>query len=116
MIAVDDIGNFAAAAFEKPGHWSGQALDIAGDELSMGEIATALGRAAGRDVRYQQVPFEQFKAKAGEEMTTMWRWFEEVGYNVDVVSLREQYPFLTGFDRWLNEHWHATAQEQKAGA
>src|SRR5581483_3053194 len=39
MIAVDDIGAFVALAFEKPGHWQGRTMEIAGDEVSMAELA-----------------------------------------------------------------------------
>jgi uncharacterized protein YbjT (DUF2867 family) len=34
MIAVDDIGQLVAMAFEHAGNWRGRALDIAGDEQS----------------------------------------------------------------------------------
>lgn len=105
MIAVDDIGAFAAAAFEHPGHWQGQALDIAGDELSMTEIARQLGGAAGRELRYQQVPWDAFEQQAGHEMTVMFRWFEDVGYHIDIPALRSAHPNLLTFERWLNTHW-----------
>jgi uncharacterized protein YbjT (DUF2867 family) len=104
MIAVDDIGAFAAMAFEKPGRWHGETREIAGDELSMTGIAERLSRA-GNEVRYQQVPWDQFEQRAGHEMTTMWRWFEEHGYHVDTSLVRQDYPQLTGFDRWLSLHW-----------
>lgn len=105
MIAVDDIGAFVAMAFEKPGHWQGRAVDIAGDELSMTEVAERFGRIIGREVAYRQVPWEEWEKRAGEEMTKMWRWFEDVGYNVDISALRQEYPALMGFDRWLSLHW-----------
>jgi uncharacterized protein YbjT (DUF2867 family) len=105
MIAVDDIGGFVAMAFEKPGHWQGRAVDIAGDELSMTEVTERFVRVTGRDVRYQQVPWGDWEKRAGAEMTTMWRWFEDVGYNVDISALRQEYSALMGFDRWLSLHW-----------
>jgi uncharacterized protein YbjT (DUF2867 family) len=105
MIAVDDIGAFAAMAFEKPGHWQGRAVDIAGDELSMNDLADRFSRLVGREVRYQQVPWQEWENQAGAEMTRMWRWFEEVGYNVDISALRQEHSLLMGFDRWLSTHW-----------
>ena len=112
MIAVDDIGSFAVTAFEHPGKWAGKAIDIAGDELSMAEIAKAFGTAEGREVRYQQVPWEQFGKRAGEEMTRMFRWFEDVGYDIDIAALRQENPNLTNFERWLNEKWQPASSEQ----
>ena len=105
MIAVDDIGAFVAMAFEKPGHWQGRAVDLAGDDLSLADVAQAFGRITGRDVQYQQVPWDQFEQQAGHEIALMFRWFEEVGYHVDIPALRQEYPNLMGFERWLQTHW-----------
>jgi uncharacterized protein YbjT (DUF2867 family) len=104
MIAVDDIGAFAAMAFEKPGRWHGETREIAGDDLSMTGIAERLSRA-GNEVRYHQVPWDQWEQRTGRELTTMWRWFEEHGYHVDTAVVRQDYQQLTGFDRWLSLHW-----------
>ncbi len=105
MIAVDDIGEFIALAFAHPAHWHNRAVDIAGDELSMDEIAQAFGRAMGRDVKYQQTPWEQFEKQAGREMFLMFRWFEDVGYHVDISARRVEHPRLMNFDQWLRAHW-----------
>lgn len=113
MVAVDDIGAFVAKAFEHAGNWNGKAYELAGDELSMEEIAQALGRAAGRDVKYIQLPWDEFEKTAGHEMTVMFRWFEEDGYHVNIDAVREQYPALTAFERWLAKNW---AKVTKANA
>lgn len=105
MIAVDDIGAFVAKAFEHAGSWNGKTYELAGDELSMEEIAQALGRAAERDVKYVQVPWDKFEKAAGHEMTVMYRWFDESGYHVNIDAVREQYPALMTFERWLTKNW-----------
>lgn len=110
MIAVDDIGGVVAAAFEHPGKWQDRAFDIAGDEVSMAEIARALGRAGGREVRYRQIPWDEFESRAGREMATMYRWFEDVGYHVDIGAVRQEYQRLESFDAWLNSHWHTATR------
>ena len=56
MIAVDDIGGFAATAFEHHSKWLGRELDIAGADISMAELAGLLSRALGREVSYRQAP------------------------------------------------------------
>jgi uncharacterized protein YbjT (DUF2867 family) len=109
MIAVDDIGAFVALAFERSGRWHNRAFELAGDELSMAEIADAFSRASGREVRYQQAPWDQFEQQAGHEMTVMYRWFEDKGYHVDIAGVRKEYPNLTGFNRWLTQHWNRPA-------
>ncbi|MDQ2777455.1 MAG: NmrA/HSCARG family protein [Acidobacteriota bacterium] len=109
MIAVDDIGAFVALAFEHPGKWNGRALDIAGDELSMTELADAFGRMSGREIRYLQVPWDQFEKQTGPEMTTMYKWFQEVGYDIDIPAIRREYPRLTSFEKWLQTNWRVAA-------
>lgn len=105
MVAVDDIGAFVAQAFEHSGHWNGKIYDLAGDELSMQEIAQALGRAAGREVKYVQMPWDEFEKHAGSDLTKMYRWFEEGNYHIDIDAVREQYPLLMTFERWLAKNW-----------
>ena len=73
--------------------------------LSVEELTERLGRASGRQVRYQQVPWDDWERQVGHELTVMWRWFEEHGYHVDTALVRQEYPQLTGFDRWLSQHW-----------
>jgi uncharacterized protein YbjT (DUF2867 family) len=109
MIAVDDIGAFAAMAFDRQGHWQGRTVELAGDELSMTELAEAFSRMAGREVRYNQVPWDAFEQQAGHEVAVMFRWFERVGYHVDIPALRQEYANLTGFERWLQSNWAKTS-------
>jgi uncharacterized protein YbjT (DUF2867 family) len=105
MIAVDDIGAFIALAFEHSGKWQGRAMDIAGDELSMAELAQAFSRVSGREVRYEQVAWDQFEKQTGPEMTVMYKWFQDVGYHVDIAAVKQEYPRITSFDRWLQTNW-----------
>jgi uncharacterized protein YbjT (DUF2867 family) len=105
MIAVDDIGAFATMAFSRPGHWDGRTVELAGDELSMMEVAAALGRIVSHEVRYQQIPWDQFEQRAGSGMTAMWRFFEERGYHVNIPVLRQELPDMMTFERWLHAHW-----------
>lgn len=105
QVAVDDIGAFAAMAFEKPGHWQGRVVELAGDEPTIQEVTEALGRMAGREVRYNRVPMEEFEKQVGPDHGKMFRWFQEVGYQVDLPNLRREYSNLTSFERWLQTTW-----------
>jgi uncharacterized protein YbjT (DUF2867 family) len=111
MVAVDDIGGFATMAFERPKHWDGRAVQLAGDELSMTELAQAFTRMSGKEVKYVQAPWDEFEKQAGPEITIMYRWLDNVGFNADTSALRQEYSNLTSFDRWLNSSWskYATA-------
>ena len=35
----------------------------------------------------------------------MVRWFDEVGYDVDVDELRREFPWLVRFDDYLETAW-----------
>jgi uncharacterized protein YbjT (DUF2867 family) len=104
QVAVEDVGAFAAMAFEHPDVWIGREVEIAGDERTMPEIAEAFGRVAGREVGYYQVPWDQFEEQMGEEYAVMYRWFDEVGYEADVEALRREHPGLIDFEGYLRGH------------
>ncbi|UCF68451.1 MAG: NmrA/HSCARG family protein [Acidobacteriota bacterium] len=103
QIAVDDIGRFVAEAFEDPGTWIGKELDIAGDAGSVRDVVQIFSRVLDRSISYEQIAWDTFPEQAGDELTAMYRWFDEVGYDVDVDELRAEYPFLTGFETYLRE-------------
>lgn len=109
MVAVDDIGAFASLAFEHSGKWRNRTFSIAGDELSMTEIAQAFSRITSHEVRYTQTPWEQFEKQAGHELTLMYRWFETSGYDVDIDEVRREYPHTMRFNNWLETHWTESA-------
>jgi uncharacterized protein YbjT (DUF2867 family) len=104
QVAVEDVGAFAAMAFEHPDEWIGREVDLAGDEQTMPEIAETFGCVTGRDIAYYQVPWDQFEEQMGEEYAVMYRWFNDVGYEADVAALRREYPELTTLERYLRGH------------
>ena len=55
-IAADDIGGFAALAFERPKEFIGLELEIAGSELTNPEAAQVFSRVLGRPVRFKKLP------------------------------------------------------------
>ena len=109
MVAVDDIGAFAALAFEHPGEWKNSIFSLAGDELSMHQIADAFSGVNARDVKYVRAPRDQFEKNMGQEMTVMYRWFEEEGFHFNIEQVRREYPLTYTFDRWLEANWNTTA-------
>lgn len=109
MVAVDDIGAFAALAFEHPGDWENRTFSLAGVELSMQQITDAFSRATAQDVKYVQVPWDQFQKTMGQEMSVMYRWFEEIGFHFDIEQVRREYPPIHTFNQWLEANWNTTA-------
>ena len=105
QVAVDDIGGFVAMALGDRDEWLGRELDLAGDERTMPEIAAAFAAAMGREIRYHQLSWEEYREAAGQEYYEMYRWFEDVGYEADIPALRRVYPGLRGFEEFLAEEW-----------
>lgn len=111
QIAVDDIGAFAAMAFDNPSRWIGRELEIAGDELTMTETAETFSRVIGREVNYYQVPWDDFREQAGEEYEVMYRWFEDYGYEAEIDRLEREHPGLIKFEEYLVAHeWKGAAE------
>ncbi len=110
MIAVDNIGRVVAEAFQHPGKWQNRVFELAGDELSMEELAQAFTRASGREVKYVQVPWDESEKQVGPEIAKMYRWFQDVGYHVDLSAIRQEFPNITTFAQWINSQWHTSTR------
>lgn len=91
MIAVQNIGEFGAAAFLRPADFLGQAIELAGDELTMPEVAAHLTQTMWRPITFRQVPDDQAEAAFGQDMAAMFRWFNERGYKADIADLQRRY-------------------------
>lgn len=104
QIDVDDIGLFAAMAFENPDKWIGRTIELAGDELSMRDTADTFSRVIGKDVKYTQVAWDEFEQTVGRKMAIMYRWFEDVGYSVDIEACRREHPGLKTLEQHLKMH------------
>lgn len=115
QVAVEDVGTFAAIAFEHPDEWTRREVDLAGEEQTMPEIAQTFGRVMGREVEYYQVPWDQFEEQMGEEYAVMYRWFNDVGYEADIAALRQESPELTTFEQYLRGHGWENAEPPAEG-
>ena len=113
QVTVDDVGAFCAIALEHPEKWIGREVDLAGDELTMLQVAQTFSRVIGRQVSYVQMPWEQFEKAMGEEITAMNKWFNNVGYEADIPALRQEHP-LTTFEEYLRRHGWSGAKPRTA--
>ncbi len=100
-IAVSDIGRIVADVLEAPETWLGQAIDIAGDAMTMRELADTMGHVLGIEMVYSRTPWSVYEARAGPATTRLKRWFESPGYDVDMALVREQFPGLLTFENFL---------------
>jgi len=116
-IATDDIGAFAALAFERPTDFIGKQLEIAGSELTNIEAAKVFSRVLGRPVKFRRLPMPMVRLFMGEEFYKMFRWFNEAGFKADIASLRQRHPevHLHTLEEWLREEgWHKRGLRMRA--
>ena len=103
QLSEEDYGKMVAEVFERPADFANRAIEVASVEMSMPEVATAFSQVLGKKVEYQQIPFAAFEEQAGEEVTTMFRWFENVGYIADFAQLKRDFPAPTDFESYLRD-------------
>ncbi|MFG1682663.1 NmrA/HSCARG family protein [Nonomuraea sp. NPDC049269] len=101
LVAIDDIGAFAALAFAEPDVYLGKAMEITGDRLTAPRIADALSRAAGRQVPHTQIPLEALW-EHNPEVAKVFTWANETYYDTDLAPLRKAHAALMDFTTWLD--------------
>jgi uncharacterized protein YbjT (DUF2867 family) len=104
QLSEEDYGKMVAEVFERPADFANRAVEVASVEMTMPEIAAAFSHVLSKKVEYQQIPFEAFEQQAGEEVTIMFRWFENVGYTADFAQLKRDFPAPTDFESYLRAH------------
>ncbi len=110
-IAAEDIGKCAYGIFKKGREYIGKTVGIAGEHLTGTEMAAALTRALGQEVRYNAVTPEVYRGfgfPGADDLGNMFQFkrdFNEVFCAArDVKVARALNPELQTFDRWLAEN------------
>ncbi len=102
LIAVDDIGAFAAIAFDNREHYLGKSIELAGDERTLESITAAISAAIGKPVRYVALPIDAVR-QFSDDAAIMFEWFIDRGYEADIPELRRIYPALQNFETFLRQ-------------
>lgn len=89
MISVEDIGKYGAWAFDKAEELNGRDIDVAGDELTMPEVADLISKTAGRQINFVSPPIEEVR-KFSEDFALMLEWFDAVGYSADIKGTAQE--------------------------
>ncbi|MBD1864944.1 MULTISPECIES: NmrA/HSCARG family protein [Trichocoleus] len=104
QLSEEDYGEMVADVFDRPAEFMHREIELASVDMTMPEIAAAFSRVLGKTVEYQQIPFEAFEQQIGEELTIMYRWFENVGYAADLAQLKRDFSAQTDFESYLRDH------------
>jgi len=110
-IGADDIGKCAYGIFKKGTQLVGKKIGIAGDQLTGDEMATALAKSIGQDVKYNEITPEVYRSfgfPGADDLGNMFQFyhdFDEVCNTTRNVSYsRELNPALKSFDMWLAQN------------
>jgi uncharacterized protein YbjT (DUF2867 family) len=110
-IAVEDIGKAAYGIVKRGREFINKTVGIAGEHLSGGEMAGALTRALGQEVRYNNVPPEVYRSfgfPAADDLGNMFQFkrdFNEYFRGArDLGFTRTLNPELQTFEQWLAKH------------
>nr|BFE55593.1 NmrA/HSCARG family protein [Dactylosporangium thailandense] len=103
LIAVEDIGRAAAAAIADPDRFNGVELDLAGDVLTLEEIAEVLSRAWGTRILPPELPMTAQEALAKGQVPPIvqsFEWIRDVGYPAKPEHLRSLGVEPSTFEEW----------------
>ena len=110
-IAAEDIGKCAYGIFKAGGEFIGRTVGIAGEHLSGEEMASALTRALGETVRYNEVSPETYRSlgfPGADDLGNMFQFkrdFEDQYCSArDPAKARALNPELQNFGGWLARH------------
>lgn len=101
QVARQDLGRVVAAVVADPDRWTGQRVEVAGDDPTPVRMAEEIGRAAGGTVTFHRSPLEDLRT-ANPDMFAMYSFFVNGGYQVDMAALRTQFPAVpwTSYATW----------------
>ena len=102
-VATRDIGVFAAKAFEKPKDYSGKAIGLAGDELTVQQTGEVFKAVTGQALTPTFTLIGSALKLAVSEIQFMLNWFGREGYGVDIEELRKMHPALADMKTWIVE-------------
>lgn len=110
-IAAEDIGRAALGIFKKGKEYIGKTVGIAGEHLTGQEMAGALTKALGKEVRYNDVPPEVYRGfgfPGADDLGNMFQYkrdFEQAFCGArDLKVSRALNPALQTFDQWLAQN------------
>jgi uncharacterized protein YbjT (DUF2867 family)/predicted ester cyclase len=105
MVAVEDTGTFATAAFNDVTRFDRQKIDLAGDELTIQEITEKISQVTGIAIKADYLSeAEIVKKGTNPGFANFQEWTNDVGYTVDINSLKNYGIPVTSFTEYLEKN------------
>ncbi|UZP80754.1 NmrA family NAD(P)-binding protein [Paenibacillus polymyxa] len=105
LITADDVATFACAAFNNPEKFNEKNIELASESLTMDEVAAVLSNVTGKRLTvYSLSPEEAVDQGIFPGVVRSQEWHNEVGYNIDIDSLKTYNLKLTSFKEWAEKY------------
>ena len=110
-IAAEDIGKCAYGVFKRGKDFIGKTVGIAGEHLTIAQMAASCGKALGIEVKYNEVTpavFRSFGFPGADDIGNMFQIYQEFegpfGAARSVETSKSLNPSLSTFDKWLSQN------------
>jgi uncharacterized protein YbjT (DUF2867 family) len=110
-IAGEDIGKCAYGILKKGPSMIGKTIGVAGEQLTGDQMAVGLGKALGKEVKYNRISpatYRAFGFPGADDLGNMFQFYDEFAEDLnkvrDVKRSRELNPSLQSFDQWLRNN------------
>ena len=110
-IGTEDIGKCAYGIFKRGTEMVGKRIGVAGDQLTIAEMAAAMSKAIGEEVVYVEITPEKLRSygfPGADDIANMFQFyrdFDELCNSTrDVNFSRELNPELQSFEMWLADN------------
>lgn len=116
LVASSDIGFWGAKGFLEADGWGrNREVSIAGDELTYAQAAKVFEEKVGRPMPVTFGLVGSMIKTVSHEMGSMFKWFADVGWNVDVQASRRENSALMDFGTWLEKESQFKVEIERRG-
>lgn len=108
MVALADVGAFAAIALANPREYVGLALDVGGEVSTMPKAVGRMRAHFDKPFAFDPLPIEAVRSFS-TDLALMFEWLDHSEQKLDLADLRRRHPGLMSLSDWLDRSgWDPT--------
>lgn len=109
MVTVDDIARASVEIFCHPEKFIGTKPDLASDVLTVAQMKTIYRQVSGKRPLPFRIPLWALRL-TNAEAARQYVWNNTVRWRFDLATVREDFPFLTSFETFLQQRLAANSR------